>query len=193
MFAAGAAPLPTVRAWAEDVPVRLDFARDGDSIVAAVHLNIPSGYHAYAHEAGDAGRPTVLDFALEGGQMLPVWYPAGAMQRDFYDPEATIFAYEGEVVLFSALPEQAVGKPYTVGLSMLLCSNRNCLPIDQSFTGVVPQSLPPVGEASWTGQWHKLKNRQPVLADVPDAPASAASAPKMEGANRNISISPFIF
>ena len=58
MFAAGAAPLPTVRAWAEDVPVRLDFARDGDSIVAAVHLNIPSGYHAYAHEAGDAGRPT---------------------------------------------------------------------------------------------------------------------------------------
>lgn len=93
--------------------------------------------------------------------MLPVWYPAGAMQRDFYDPEATIFAYEGEVVLFSALPEQAVGKPYTVGLSMLLCSNRNCLPIDQSFTGVVPQSLPPVGEASWTGQWHKLKNSQP--------------------------------
>lgn len=181
VFAAGTAPLSAVRAWAEEVPVRLDFARDGDSIVVAVHLSIPPGYHAYAHEAGDAGRPTVLDFALEGGQMLPVWYPAGAMQRDFYDPEATIFAYEGEVVLFSALPEQAVGKPYTAGLSMLLCSNRNCLPINQSFTGVVPQSLPPVGGASWTGQWHKLKNTQPVLADVPDAPATAASAPKMEG------------
>ena len=153
----GTAPLSAVRAWAEEVPVRLDFARDGDSIVVAVHLSIPPGYHAYAHEAGDAGRPTVLDFALEGGQMLPVWYPAGAMQRDFYDPEATIFAYEGEVVLFSVLPEQAVGKPYTAGLSMLLCSNRNCLPINQSFTGVVPQSLPPVGGASWTGQWHKLK------------------------------------
>ena len=100
MFAAGAAPLSAVRAWAEDVPVRLDFARDGDSIVAAVHLNIPSGYHAYAHEAGDAGRPTVLDFALEGGQMLPVWYPAGAMQRDFYDPEATISPMKAKLCFF---------------------------------------------------------------------------------------------
>ena len=178
MFVAGAGLTPTVRAWAEDVPVRLDFARDGDSIVAAVHLKYPSLLRLCPRSV-DAG-PHCLD-SHRGGQMLPVWYPAGAMQRDFYDPEATIFAYEGEVVLFSALPEQAVGKPYTVGLSMLLCSNRNCLPIDQSFTGVVPQSLPPVGEASWTGQWHKLKNRQPVLADVPDAPASAASAPKMEG------------
>ena len=122
---AGGFPLLAVGAWAEDVPVRLEFARDGDTIVAAVRLHIPANYHAYAHEAGGAGRPTVLDFALEGGQMLPVWYPAGAMQRDFYDPEATVFVYEGEVPLFTALPGQAAGKPYTAALSLLLSSSRN--------------------------------------------------------------------
>lgn len=171
--AAGSFSLSAVRAWAEDVPVQLDFARDGDNIVAAVRLSLPPDYHAYAHEAGDAGRPTVLDFALEGGQMLPVWYPAGAMQRDFYDPEATVFVYEGEVVLFTALPGQAAGKPFTAALSLLLCSNRNCLPVNQSFTGVVPEAPSPVEQSPWSAQWRKLQNTQPVLADVQEAPAAS--------------------
>ncbi|WP_300908073.1 cytochrome c biogenesis protein CcdA [uncultured Desulfovibrio sp.] len=176
---AGGFPLLAVGAWAEDVPVRLEFARDGDTIVAAVRLHIPANYHAYAHEAGGAGRPTVLDFALEGGQMLPVWYPAGAMQRDFYDPEATVFVYEGEVPLFTALPGQAAGKPFTAALSLLLCSSRNCLPVNQSFTGVVPEAPPPVEQAPWMEQWRALQRTQPALADMQDSPAASplASSP----------------
>lgn len=158
---------------AESVPLQVEFARDGENIIVAARMTIPSGYHAYAHESGDVGRPTVLDFALEGGQMLPVWYPAGTMQRDFYDPEATVFVYEGEVVLFSALPVQAVGKPYTIGMNLLLCSNRRCLPINQSFTGTVPQEMPPISEAAWIGQWQKLRENQPSLAHVPETPESA--------------------
>lgn len=166
-------PLSPVRTWAEDVPVRLEFARDGDNIVAAVRLSLPADYHAYAHEAGNTGRPTVLDFALEGGQMLPVWYPAGAMQRNFYGPESTVFVYEGEIVLFTALPGQAAGKPFTAALSLLLCSNRNCLPVNQSFTGAVPEAPSPVEQAPWMEQWRKLQKTQPVLADVREAPAAS--------------------
>lgn len=171
--AAGGFSLCIIEAWAENVPVRMEFARDGDNIVAAVRLNLPSDYHAYAHEAGGAGRPTVLDFALEGGQMLPVWYPAGAMQRDFYDPDATVFVYEGEVVLFTALPGQAAGKPFTAALSLLLCSSRNCLPVNQSFTGTVPEAPSPVEQAAWMEQWRKLQKMQPVPADMQETPVDA--------------------
>lgn len=120
-----------------------------------------------------SGVPQCWISRLKGGQMLPVWYPAGTMQRDFYDPEATVFVYEGEVVLFSALPVQAVGKPYTIGMNLLLCSNRRCLPINQSFTGTVPQEMPPISEAAWIGQWQKLRENQPSLAHVPETPESA--------------------
>lgn len=167
-------------AKAESVPLQVEFARDGENIVVAARLTIPSGFHAYAHESGDVGRPTVLDFALEGGQMLPVWYPAGTMQRDFYDTEATVFVYEGEVVLFSALPLEARGKPYTIGMSLLLCSSRRCLPVNQSFTGTVPKEMPPISEAAWIGQWQKLNGNQPSFAPVtetPDAPEAVAKAP----------------
>ncbi|MGE9986034.1 cytochrome c biogenesis protein CcdA [Desulfovibrio sp. SGI.169] len=175
-FAAGGEALPAVHAWAGNVPVRMEFARDGDNIVATVRLNLPPGYHAYAHEAGGAGRPTVLDFALEGGQMLPVWYPAGAMQRDFYDAEATVFVYEGEVALFTALPGQAAGKPFTAALSLLLCSNRHCLPVSQSFTGTVPEAPSPVEQTAWVEQWRKLQKAQPVLADMQEALAGSPLA-----------------
>lgn len=167
-------------AKAEGVPLQVEFARDGENIVVAMRLAIPAGYHAYAHESGDAGRPTVLDFALEGGRMLPVWYPAGTMQRDFYDTEATVFVYEGEVVFFSALPVQAIGRPYTIGMSLLLCSNRRCLPVNQSFTGTVPQEMPLISGAAWSGQWQKLNGNQPSLAHVsetPDAPEAVVRAP----------------
>lgn len=165
------------RAAAENLSVRLEFARDGENIVAAARLIIPQGYHAYAHEAGDAGRPTRLDFALEGGPMLPVWYPAGAMQRDYYDPDATVFVYEDEVSLFSLLPGQAEGKAYTAALSLLLCSRRNCLPVNQSFTGIVPRDLPALESMPWVGLWQKLKDSEPVLSGLPSAPENPQTPP----------------
>lgn len=90
---------------AQEVGVRVEAAQDGGKRLLAVSLDIPAGYHAYAHRAGDAGRPTTLRLAVDGGKPLPVWYPDGAMQRDVYDPEATVFVYEDTVTLFALLPE----------------------------------------------------------------------------------------
>ncbi len=64
---AGGFPLLAVGAWAEDVPVRLEFARDGDTIVAAVRLHIPANYHAYAHEAGGGRSSHSAGFCPGGG------------------------------------------------------------------------------------------------------------------------------
>lgn len=94
---------------AQDVGVQVETAQDGDRRLLVVSLTVPSGYHAYAHRAGDAGRPTTLRLSLDGGRPLPVWYPEGAMQRDIYDPEATVFVYEDTVRLFVALPGEENG------------------------------------------------------------------------------------
>ncbi|MDO5483401.1 MAG: hypothetical protein Q4F27_00695, partial [Desulfovibrionaceae bacterium] len=56
------------------------FAQQGEEIVAAVRLQLPAGYHAYAHETGGAGRPTTLTMRLADGQEASVLYPVGALQ-----------------------------------------------------------------------------------------------------------------
>ena len=59
-------------AAADIVSVQPHFAEDADGIVMALELGFPQGYHAYAHDPGDAGRPTSLDIRLEGDG-LPIW------------------------------------------------------------------------------------------------------------------------
>ena len=198
-------------AGAQDIGVRVEAAQDGGRRLLVVDLTIPRGYHAYAHRAGDAGRPTTLRLSVDGGRPLPVWYPDGAMQRDMYDPEATVFVYEDTVRLFAelsdgegsqpgtagqsvALPsgaamplpggsvalsdgakEQALpdGSPaaeqlsYELNISLLLCSSRNCLPVDQKLSGELPAlPWPEAAQQPWYGQWQELSRRQPVEADA---------------------------
>lgn len=213
----------TVPARAQDVGVRVETARDGGRRLLVVNLTIPPGYHAYAHQAGDAGRPTTLRVSVNGSRPLPVWYPEGAMQRDIYDPEATVFVYEDTVRLYAELPDGTgdasdgaaepgaglssgalssgaavslsggsvplsggsvplpggAGQPeqdgdpaaeklsYTLNISLLLCSSRHCLPVDQELRGELPaQPWPEAARQFWYGHWRELSRRQPVEADA---------------------------
>lgn len=154
----------TPPAWGADVTATLDFARYGDTVLAAMRCRVPEGYHAYAHDAAETGRPTGLDFTLEGGGVMPVLYPAGAMQRDQYDPESTVSTYAGDVTLVALLPEDAAGRIYAAELSMLLCSDRHCLPVSRRFTGTVPPLLPALSGRDW---------REPALALLQNAGLAA--------------------
>ena len=200
-----------VPARAQDVGVRVETAQDGGRRLLVVNLTIPPGYHAYAHQAGDAGRPTTLRVSVNGSRPLPVWYPEGAMQRDIYDPEATVFVYEDTVRLYAELPDGTgdasggaaepgaglssgaavslsggsvplpggAGQPerdgdpaaeklsYTLNISLLLCSSRHCLPVDQELRGELPaQPWPEAARQFWYGHWRELSRRQPVEADA---------------------------
>lgn len=136
-------------ARAADLASRAEFAAHDDRVLAAVTCDIPRGYHAYAREAGDAGRPANLDFTLEGVGGMPVLYPAGSLQRDLYDPESTVSIYEGSATFLVLLPESARGKMYAADLTLLLCSDRHCLPVNQHLTGTIPELLPPLSAATW--------------------------------------------
>ena len=149
------------QAGANTLAARLETALDGDTVVGALHLTLPKDVHAYAHNPGDAGRPTTLRFSVDGGAPQAVWYPEGAVQRDFYDPSATIFVYEDEVTLYVLLARADEGKPYTADISMLLCSTRNCMPVNQQVTGAVPRATQSLEAMPWAAQWRSLKKMPP--------------------------------
>ena len=158
-------------AAADIVSVQPHFAEGADGIVMALELGFPQGYHAYAHEAGDAGRPTTLSIRLDDGSGLPVWYPQGFMQRDFFDPDATVHVYESPTTLFVLLPHEARHAGFDAVLSMLLCSSRNCLPVSQTISGQVPDTLPGLEAVPWKARWDELRRVPPVLSKAaPSAP-----------------------
>lgn len=140
---------------AEITPV-VEFARNGDTILAHISYEIPEGYHAYANKAGEGGRPTQLNFILEGFGAVPVLYPAGAPQKDSFDPSLTLNVYSGPVSLLAILPAHMDSRGYAATLDMLLCSSRNCTPIENSFTGTVPENPPLLAALPWHTQASSL-------------------------------------
>lgn len=185
LFCAGIATLVVAvflcaQVQAEDLHPRLETAREGHNLVAALHIVIPAEFHAYGHEPGEAGRPTTVALSVDGGRPLPVYYPQGAVQRDFYDPTATVNVYEGNVTFYASLPPDAAGKPFVADMSMLLCSNRQCMPVNEQFTGSVPRESPAVDAMPWRTQWQEVRQRPPVSA-------SAAQSDELdEGGNDDV-------
>jgi thiol:disulfide interchange protein DsbD len=153
LFALSAAP---AMADPPALPVRAEFASDGEHIIAAVFADIPFGYHAYAHKPGDSGRPALLEFSSAGDRSLPVFYPPGAMQRDYYDAEATVFVYEGMTTFFVELPSGKAGMPYTLDISLLLCSAKHCLPVSRRHDGFVPASPQAMESTAWREHWRGI-------------------------------------
>ncbi len=148
-------PVRTVHAQMLHLEVHV--AQDGQERIAVMHITIPEEFHAYAHNPGEAGRPTTVTFSVEGGSSLPVYYPEGTLQRDFYDPSATIYVYAGDIDFFIPLPPDASGKSFSAGVSLLLCSNRKCQPVHEQVKGIVPQSPPLIKDTSWAVQWAEAR------------------------------------
>lgn len=141
--------LSATYAIAADIPINVEFARDGANIVANVDFDIPAGYHAYAHNPGATGKPTDLDFVIEGYGAVPIIYPEGAQEKDIYQPELIANVYSGRINILAVAPDHTSGKMYAATLEMLLCSSRHCLPFKETFSGSVPNQIPRLGEVSW--------------------------------------------
>lgn len=153
-----------------NVHARFSFGTDKDGIVAALGMKIPQGTHAYANDPGDVGRPAqltlILDEAGASDGPLPVYYPKGAIQRDFFDKNASINVYEGEVYFFVPLPKESAGKRFSASLSLLLCSSTSCTPLDLTLKGRVPKNPSSAGKEPWFARWQKLaREGAPVASD----------------------------
>ena len=157
---------------APDVRTQFSFAQDEHgSAIACLSIRIPAGYHAYAHDPGDVGRPASLSLLLDGATLpCPVYYPAGALQRDYYDKEATVHVYEGEQLFFVPLHREDAGSRYSATLSLLLCSSLNCTPLDVTLRGTIPENLPDLATKPWKDQWLAISaEAAPVQGSAPEA------------------------
>lgn len=189
----------TLQAWAAPgVDAQMSFARTEEGgVLAALTLNIPKGYHAYAHDPGDAGRPAEVYFSLDGGRPSAIYYPAGALQRDYYDKNAQVNVYEGVQRIYAILPEDAPGKPWKATLSLLMCSNRNCTPVDLSLSGRVPEKPAGLATMPWKQDWQALAATEPSTPQEPgmsfNMDAGAAQTPglaQVPGMTQNFSSAP---
>ena len=130
-------------------------SQDG-KIVVCMTVTIPKGYHAYAHDAGDAGRPTDLFFSVDTLSPGEVYYPSGTQQPDSFDKTLQVNVYEDTQHIYTVLPKEAAGKKWKATISMLLCSNFNCLPWDQTREGTIPEKLPALETVPWQNDWLAL-------------------------------------
>lgn len=187
--------------FAASVEPRILFARDKEDIIGCLSLKLPAGYHAYAHDPGEAGRPTSLTFTIGGGAPVPVFYPQGALQRDYYDPDVTVKVYEGTVRLFMKLPKGSEGAAYHALLSQLLCSSSNCMPVDTNLNGTVPKVLPPLEREPWHQEWTEIRSQASHTPDEAqigtsqpfgsaDEPASKPGRDNMAQSSSNLPVQP---
>lgn len=137
---------------AADLPVEISFASRVNSILARVLLDIPPEYHAYANRPGPAGKPTELNFILEGQGSMPTFYPHGTTEPDIYDKETKVNVYNGPTPILVTLPATANGGMYAATLDLLLCSNRHCVPVTRNFAGTVPTHVPPLPSVPWADE-----------------------------------------
>jgi len=97
-------------------------------ILLAVWITPEAGYHFYAHNPGDTGRPTeVVPDRLPQG--MRIYYPAGVAKKDVFDPAATVMIHDGPTPVFIRFPASSTEPPLEITVKLLLCSQDNCWPV----------------------------------------------------------------
>lgn len=114
-----------------------------DGALVVVWLDLPAGYHAYANDTdgsggkGGVGLPTVVIVraAAPAATAPPppvvaagVLYPTGREIMDPLTPGQRVRVYEGRAPVFVRLPQEYLDRDLVAAVSLLLCSDRNCLP-----------------------------------------------------------------
>ena len=94
--------------------------------VAVITLTPAAGYHFYAREAGEAGKPVAI-IALAGDEERPVLYPQGTPKPDAFNPSLTVNVHDGPARFYVPLPDDPRGTdalmecfgPYVLGCELL--------------------------------------------------------------------------
>ncbi len=133
-----------------------------EGALVVVWLDLPAGYHAYANDTGGVGKggvglPTVVIVraAAPAATAPPtpavaagVLYPTGREIMDPLTPGQRVRVYEGRAPVFVRLPQEYLDRDLVAAVSLLLCSDRNCLPyrggvefrVDSAALGGLPRA-----------------------------------------------------
>lgn len=136
---------------------------------AILWITPQKGYHTYSHYA-DVPIPTSLNARDAQGQpaAASILYPQGQLTPDTFEPTKQTLAYTARFPIFVRFDAPASG-PFAADLSMLLCSDKNCVPVQQTVSLTLHGTLPPPDPATLEAY------RQLGKAGAPAAPARPVS------------------
>lgn len=146
-------------------------ATGGDAqarVVVGLEISLPDGHYTYAHSP-DVPRPTDVQVFTPEGTPLPaeVRYPKSVEREDFFEAGKRVPAYEGRFILF--IQPMKAASIAQVRFSMLVCSQKNCTPVEQEFsvplTSPALRDLPDRMDSAVLAAW-----RQGVTFNTPEAP-----------------------
>lgn len=146
---------------------RLPAGHQESGLLAAVTILPEPGWYTYANDPGSLGQPTVLSAHLDGlSRPLPVRYPPGVRKPDPFMPQEMVNMYPGRATLFVLLPEETVTPAeLRLHLSLLLCSDKSCMPVAMERTAILSSStgLSLADAQPWWSEFQAAKaGRQPV-------------------------------
>ena len=152
---------------AESLPFSLDteYAELDGHPAAVLWVTPQKGYHTYSHYA-DAPIPTSLNVRDAQGQpaAAAVLYPQGRLTPDTFEPTKQILAYTSRFPIFIRFDAPVPG-PLSAELSMLLCSDKNCVSVQQTVSLTFPQTLPPPSPAALEAYGQLGKTVFPTLSE----------------------------
>ncbi len=129
-----------------------------------VLFDLDPGWHMYWRNPGDTGLPTRLSWAIDGGSVGEVQWPAPMAFREA-DGMFTTFGYEKRVLLFSEAAYDAdwTGERYArVSVELLVCKTQ-CVPasfeLERSISSISPDSR---GTASERAVFDEFAAQVPV-------------------------------
>lgn len=167
-------------ARAASLPFSLDveYAELDGQPTALLWVTPQKGYHTYSHYA-DAPIPTSLNVHDAQGQpaAAAVLYPQGQLTPDTFEPAKQILAYTARFPIFVRFDAPSSGS-FAAELSMLLCSDKNCVPVQQTVSLTLPETLPPPSAAALEAYGQLGKTNVPA----PAQPASPQTNPQQTAA-----------
>ncbi len=160
-----------------------EYATQDGHPTAVLWIEPQQGYHAYSHYA-DAPIPTtvtVLDAQSQQADAV-VLYPQGTLTQDTFTPGKKILAYADRFPVFIRFGKgTAAASVFSARLSMLLCSDKNCVPVEKDIPLNIPETLPAPGAAF-------LKAYGDLGTPAPAQALGQAQAPELEASARTASV-----
>ncbi len=178
----------TEKIWSAHVFYAVENERQKEIPLAAIQISLADGYHVYAH-ASDADIPTELTLQHSDGTPVSatILYPTGHAQPDIFDPNKQIQAYTGDFFIFIRPDTLPASRSFTVSLSFLACSSRNCVPVMDRLSLAFPTSLPALNTVNWKDAYQALALAESPMfssADqLPDAIVSKKVPPSSPSIN----------
>ncbi|WP_308770793.1 cytochrome c biogenesis protein CcdA [uncultured Bilophila sp.] len=168
-LAAGFLLYAAVLTKAESLPFSLDteYAELDGHPAAVLWVTPQKGYHTYSHYA-DAPAPIPTSLNVLDAQGRPAaaatLYPQGQLTPDTFEPTKQILAYTSRFPIFIRFDAPVPG-PLSAELSMLLCSDKNCVPVQQTVSLTSPETLPPPSPAALEAYGQLGKTGFPTLSE----------------------------